>query len=39
MTPGSVVVVDRRDALPEYGEPNKERPGVVVGRGAVFHER
>jgi len=39
MTPGSIVVVDWRDALPESGEPNKERPGIVVGRGEVFHER
>lgn len=37
MTPGSIVVVDWRDALPETGEPSKQRPGVVVGRGDLFH--
>ncbi|MEO6990776.1 MAG: type II toxin-antitoxin system PemK/MazF family toxin [Candidatus Baltobacteraceae bacterium] len=36
MTPGSIVVVDWRDALPESGEPNKQRPSVVVGRGDFF---
>lgn len=37
MTPGSIVVVDWRDALPESGEPNKQRPAVVVGRSDLFH--
>lgn len=37
MTPGSIVVVDWRDALPESGEPSKQRPAVVVGRGDLFH--
>ena len=36
MIPGSIVVVDWRDALPESGEPNKHRPAVVVGRGDFF---
>ncbi len=37
MTPGSIVVVDWRDALSESGEPGKQRPAVVVGRGDLFH--
>lgn len=37
MIPGSIVVVDWRDALPESGEPSKQRPAVVVGRGDLFH--
>lgn len=37
MTPGSIVVVDWREALPEPGEPNRQRPAVVVGRGDLFH--
>ena len=37
MTPGSIVVVDWRDALPDSGEPNKQRPAVVVGRADLFH--
>lgn len=37
MTPGRIVVVDWRDALPESGEPNKQRPAVVVGRRDLFH--
>ena len=32
------MVVDWRDALPESGEPNKLRPGVVVGRSEFFDE-
>ena len=36
MTPGQVVIVDWRDALPESGEPNKRRPAVVVGGAALF---
>lgn len=39
MTPGSIVVVDWRDALPESGEPNKQRPGVVVGRSDFFDDK
>lgn len=35
---GSIVVIDWRDALPESGEPNKQRPAIVVGRNEVFHE-
>jgi len=38
VTPGSIVVVDWRDALPESGEPNKQRPAVVVGRSDLFHD-
>lgn len=38
MTPGSIVVVDWRDALPDSGEPGKQRPAVVVGRGDLFHD-
>lgn len=38
MTPGSIVVVDWRDALPQSGEPSKERPAVVVGRADLFHD-
>jgi mRNA interferase MazF len=37
MTPGSIVVVDWRDALPESGEPSKQRPAIVVGRSDLFH--
>ncbi|MGH7736363.1 MAG: type II toxin-antitoxin system PemK/MazF family toxin [Candidatus Tyrphobacter sp.] len=37
MTPGSIVVVDWRDALVESGEPNKQRPAIVVGRSDLFH--
>jgi mRNA interferase MazF len=37
VTPGSIVVVDWRDALPASGEPNKQRPAVVVGREDLFH--
>jgi len=38
VTPGGIVVIDWRDAIPESGEPNKQRPGIVVGRSDVFHE-
>lgn len=38
MMPGGIVVVDWRDALPESGEPNKQRPSIVVGRSDVFDE-
>lgn len=38
MTPGSIVVIDWRDALPKSGEPNKQRPAIVVGRSDVFHD-
>lgn len=37
MIPGDIVVVDWRDALPGSGEPGKQRPAVVVGRGDLFH--
>ncbi|MDE2481772.1 MAG: type II toxin-antitoxin system PemK/MazF family toxin [bacterium] len=38
MTPGSIVVVDWRDALHGSGEPNKTRPAVVVGGADLFHD-
>ncbi|MGA8841804.1 MAG: type II toxin-antitoxin system PemK/MazF family toxin [Candidatus Aquilonibacter sp.] len=38
MTPGSIVVVDWRDALPESGEPSKQRRAIVIGRGDLFHQ-
>ena len=38
MKAGSIVVIDWRDAIPESGEPNKQRPGIVVGRSELFHE-
>ena len=37
MMPGSIVVVDWRDAMPDSGEPSKQRPAVVIGRGDLFH--
>lgn len=37
VNPGSIVVVDWRDALAQPGEPNKQRPAVVVGRSDLFH--
>lgn len=39
MTPGNIVVVDWRDALGESGEPNKQRPAVVVGHSDFFDEK
>ncbi len=36
MTPGSIVVVDWRDATPASSEPNKLRPAVVIGRADLF---
>ncbi len=36
MTPGQIVIVDWRDALPASGEPNKARPGIVVGSPRFF---
>jgi mRNA-degrading endonuclease toxin of MazEF toxin-antitoxin module len=36
VTPGSIVIVDWRDALLGSGEPNKQRPAIVVGRGEFF---
>jgi len=38
VTPGSIVVVDWRDALPATGEPGKQRPAVVIGRSDLFHQ-
>lgn len=36
MTPGRIVLVDWRDALPGSVEPGKIRPGIVVGSPDVF---
>jgi mRNA-degrading endonuclease toxin of MazEF toxin-antitoxin module len=36
IAPGSIVLVDWRDALPGTGEPNKLRPAVVIGSPRVF---
>jgi mRNA interferase MazF len=36
VTPGSIVLVDWRDARPDTGEPNKHRPGIVVGATPFF---
>lgn len=36
MTPGRIVLVDWRDALPGSIEPGKVRPGILVGSSSVF---
>jgi mRNA-degrading endonuclease toxin of MazEF toxin-antitoxin module len=36
MTPGRIVLVDWRDALPGSTEPSKIRPGIVVGSSFLF---
>jgi len=36
MTPGRIVLVDWRDALPGSLEPSKIRPGIVVGSPDLF---
>ncbi|MDQ2680664.1 MAG: type II toxin-antitoxin system PemK/MazF family toxin [Candidatus Eremiobacteraeota bacterium] len=36
MSPGQIVAVDWRDARPSTGEPNKRRPGVIVGSPRFF---
>lgn len=36
MSPGQIVAVDWRDALPGSGEPNKRRPAIVVGAPDLF---
>ena len=36
MRAGQIVAVDWRDALPGSGEPNKLRPGIVVGSDRYF---
>jgi mRNA interferase MazF len=33
---GQIVLVDWRDARPSSGEPNKQRPGIVVGSQRFF---
>jgi mRNA interferase MazF len=38
MSPGQIVTVDWRDALPGTGEPNKHRPGIVVSSAQFFDE-
>ena len=39
MRPGAIVIVDWRNALPGSGEPNKLRPGVVIGSSTIAGER
>jgi mRNA interferase MazF len=34
--PGAIVLVDWRDALAGSGEPNKRRPGIVIGSTRFF---
>ncbi len=36
MTPGQIVKVDWRDALTGSGEPNKQRPAIIVGSSRFF---
>lgn len=36
MKAGQIVTVDWRDALPDSGEPNKRRAGVIVGALPTF---
>jgi mRNA-degrading endonuclease toxin of MazEF toxin-antitoxin module len=36
VTAGQIVAVDWRDALPGSGEPNKLRPGIIVGSERYF---
>ncbi len=36
MTAGEIVLADWRDAIPSTGEPNKRRPGVVVGSARIY---
>lgn len=36
MTPGQIVTVNWRDALLNLGEPNKQRPGIVVSSPRFF---
>jgi mRNA-degrading endonuclease toxin of MazEF toxin-antitoxin module len=36
VTAGRIVAVDWRDALPGSGEPNKVRPGIIVGSPRFF---
>jgi len=36
MTPGRIVLIDWRDALPNSVEPSKIRPAIVVGSPEVF---
>ncbi len=36
MTPGQIVTVNWRDVLLGSGEPNKQRPGVIVGSPRFF---
>ncbi len=36
MTPGQIVKVNWRDALLASGEPNKQRPGIMVGSPRFF---
>ncbi len=36
MSPGQIVIVDWRDAYAGSFEPNKRRPGIVVGAASFF---
>jgi mRNA-degrading endonuclease toxin of MazEF toxin-antitoxin module len=36
LKPGQIVKVNWRDAFPNSGEPNKARPGIVVGSPRFF---
>ena len=36
MTPGQIVIVDWRDALAGSGEPNNQRPAIVIGSPSFF---
>lgn len=38
MKAGQIVIVDWRDAIAGFGEPNKLRPAVVVGSRRIFAE-
>ena len=38
MIPGSIVVVDWRDAVRSSHEPNKVRPAIVVGGTSVYND-
>lgn len=39
MRPGAIVIVDWRNALAGSGEPNKLRPGVVIGSSTIAGDR
>ena len=39
MKAGQIVLVDWRDALRSSGEPNKRRPGIIVGSAKFFESK